>query len=184
MTEPAVRRALLQFPLEGSRRWLAFDSPRATIVADELRDVPGAMLEAERAAAAGRWAVGMVSYDAGPAFDDAIRSSRMRRVPLVSFGVFDAPRIVGPPTASGGYHVGPWLPNRSRPAYLTTVRTIRELIAAETSGNVLSDDRIAEVVNQSGVDIARRTVAKYSEAMGIPASTRRRREMGKVARGL
>ena len=61
---------------------------------------------------------------------------------------------------------------------------VRELIAAETSGNVLSDDRIAEVLNQSGVDIARRTVAKYSEAMGIPASMRRRRELAKAARGL
>ena len=61
---------------------------------------------------------------------------------------------------------------------------VRELIAAETSGNVLSDDRIAEVLNQSGVDIARRTVAKYPEAMSIPASTRRRRELAKAARGL
>ena len=61
---------------------------------------------------------------------------------------------------------------------------VRELIAAETSGNVLSDDRIAEVLNQSGVDIARRTVAKYREAMGIPASTRRRPELAKAARGL
>jgi para-aminobenzoate synthetase/4-amino-4-deoxychorismate lyase len=130
VTEPAVRSALLQFPLDGQRRWLAFDTPLATIVADELRDVPDAMAQAEQAAAAGRWVVGMVSYDAGPAFDEAIRSSRMRRVPLVSFGVFNAPRPVDRPSATGGYHVGPWTPNRSPSAYLTTVRTIRELIAA------------------------------------------------------
>ena len=135
MTGPVVRRALLQFPVNGERRWLSFDAPRHTIVADEMRDVPAAMEAAERAAADGRWVVGMVSYDAGPAFDDAIRAARVRRCPLVSFGVFDTPRPVtggpdGRPSASGGYHVGPWTPNRSRPAYLTSVRTIRELIGA------------------------------------------------------
>ena len=112
MTGPVVRRALLQFPVNGERRWLSFDAPRHTIVADEMRDVPAAMEAAERAAADGRWVVGMVSYDAGPAFDDAIRAARVRRCPLVSFGVFDTPRPVtggpdGRPSASGGYHVPP-----------------------------------------------------------------------------
>lgn len=93
------------------------------------------MAAAEKAANNGSWVVGMVSYDAGPAFDEAIRAARLRRCPLVSFGVFDAPRPTpdgpaGQPMATGGYHVGPWTPNRSRPAYLTSVRTIRELIAA------------------------------------------------------
>jgi len=131
----AVRRALLQFPVDGERRWLSFEAPRRTIVADELRDVPAAMAAAEQAVADGSWVVGMVSYDAGPAFDEAIRAARLRRCPLVSFGVFDAPRpaaggLDGRPTATGGYHVGPWVPNRSRPAHLTAIRTIRELIAA------------------------------------------------------
>ena len=131
----AVRRALLQFPVDGERRWLSFEAPRRTIVADELRDVPAAMAAAEQAVADGSWVVGMVSYDAGPAFDEAIRAARLRRCPLVSFGVFDAPRpaaggLDGRPTVTGGYHVGPWVPNRSRPAHLTAIRTIRELIAA------------------------------------------------------
>ena len=130
MTRAGVRRALLQYPLGGKRQWVAFDTPIDTIIADELRDVPDAMRAAERAAASGRWVVGMVSYDAGPAFDEAIRAARIRRVPLVSFGVFDAPLPATRPGASGGYHVGPWVPNRSHPAYLTSVRTIRELIAA------------------------------------------------------
>ena len=135
MTSLAVRRALLQFPQDGERRWLSFEAPSDTIVAEELHDVPAAMAAAQQAAASGRWVVGMVSYDAGPAFDDAIRAARVRRCPLVSFGVFDGPRPSssapdGQPSASGGYHVGPWAPNRSRPAYLTSVRTVRELIAA------------------------------------------------------
>lgn len=130
MSRPEVVSALLQYPLSGKRRWLEFNHPVDAIVANELRDVPTAMAAAERAANRGHWVVGMVSYDAGPAFDDAVRAARVKRVPLVSFGVFDSPVRSAGPSVSGGYQVGPWLPNRSRPAYLTSVRTIRELIAA------------------------------------------------------
>ncbi|MGH7007832.1 MAG: RNA polymerase factor sigma-54, partial [Stellaceae bacterium] len=52
---------------------------------------------------------------------------------------------------------------------------IRSLIEVE-SGEILSDDRIVEILMKEGIDIARRTVAKYREAMNIPSSVRRRRE--------
>ena len=42
-------------------------------------------------------------------------------------------------------------------------------------GDVLSDDRIVEILKEAGVDIARRTVAKYREALRIPSSVQRRR---------
>jgi RNA polymerase sigma-54 factor len=53
---------------------------------------------------------------------------------------------------------------------------IRSLIGAEPSDNTLSDERIVELLRENGVDIARRTVAKYREAMRIPSSVQRRRE--------
>ena len=53
---------------------------------------------------------------------------------------------------------------------------IKDLIEAETADSVLSDDRIVEILSVDGVDIARRTVAKYRESMRIPSSIRRRRE--------
>jgi RNA polymerase sigma-54 factor len=52
---------------------------------------------------------------------------------------------------------------------------IRELIDNEAPANVLSDDRIVEILRKTGIDIARRTVAKYREAMRIPSSVERRR---------
>ena len=53
---------------------------------------------------------------------------------------------------------------------------IRQLIEAESSErDVHSDDRIVEILKEAGVDIARRTVAKYREAMRIPSSVERRR---------
>ena len=53
---------------------------------------------------------------------------------------------------------------------------IRGLIDAELDRDgVLSDDRIVEILKETGVEIARRTVAKYREAMRIPSSVERRR---------
>jgi RNA polymerase sigma-54 factor len=52
---------------------------------------------------------------------------------------------------------------------------IKELIDAENAKDVLSDDTIVERLRQVGIDIARRTVAKYREAMNIPSSIQRRR---------
>jgi len=53
---------------------------------------------------------------------------------------------------------------------------IRQLIDAETAADVLSDDTIVDKLREAGIDIARRTVAKYREAMRIPSSVQRRRE--------
>jgi RNA polymerase sigma-54 factor len=58
----------------------------------------------------------------------------------------------------------------------TAIRAkIRKLISAEHAAEPLSDSRIAEMLSQDGVQVARRTVAKYREAMGIPSSSDRRR---------
>ncbi|MBS0245998.1 MAG: RNA polymerase factor sigma-54 [Proteobacteria bacterium] len=53
---------------------------------------------------------------------------------------------------------------------------IRSLIDAECASDVLSDDTIVDKLRGAGIDIARRTVAKYREAMRIPSSVQRRRE--------
>ncbi|HVY19266.1 MAG TPA: RNA polymerase factor sigma-54 [Bauldia sp.] len=53
---------------------------------------------------------------------------------------------------------------------------IRKLIDDEPASSILSDDTIVKILRESGVDIARRTVAKYREAMRIPSSVQRRRE--------
>ncbi|MGZ5960695.1 MAG: RNA polymerase factor sigma-54 [Rhizomicrobium sp.] len=52
---------------------------------------------------------------------------------------------------------------------------IRELIHNEEPVEILSDDRIVALLTADGVNIARRTVAKYREAMRIPSSVERRR---------
>ena len=53
---------------------------------------------------------------------------------------------------------------------------IRAMVGAETAIDVLSDDAIVAALRREGVDIARRTVAKYRDALRIPSSVQRKRE--------
>jgi RNA polymerase sigma-54 factor len=54
---------------------------------------------------------------------------------------------------------------------------IKSLIDSETPAEILSDDRIVEILMEKGVDIARRTVAKYRESLRIPSSVERKRKL-------
>ena len=59
---------------------------------------------------------------------------------------------------------------------------IRSMISEEVAEGVLSDDDIVESLKSGGIEIARRTVAKYREAMNIPSSVQRRREKRAMAK--
>lgn len=53
---------------------------------------------------------------------------------------------------------------------------IRGLIESETAERVYSDDQLVDMLRSDGIDIARRTIAKYRESMKIPSSVQRRRD--------
>ncbi len=59
---------------------------------------------------------------------------------------------------------------------------IKAMIEDESADAVLSDDEIMDNLKGKGIDIARRTVAKYREAMNIPSSVQRRREKRALAK--
>jgi RNA polymerase sigma-54 factor len=63
-------------------------------------------------------------------------------------------------------------------AYSATAvqQRIRGLVERERALRTLSDDKIVTLLKAEGIDIARRTVAKYREGMGIPSSVQRRRQ--------
>ncbi len=58
----------------------------------------------------------------------------------------------------------------------TAIRAlIKKLVAAENQVKPLSDSKIAKILEDEGINVARRTVAKYREAMSIPPSNERKR---------
>lgn len=58
---------------------------------------------------------------------------------------------------------------------------IRQLIDAEDAKTILSDDALVDLLNERGFDLARRTVAKYREAIGLGSSVQRRRQKALAA---
>ena len=58
---------------------------------------------------------------------------------------------------------------------------IKELVDTESPNKILSDDKIVTLLRTNGIDIARRTVTKYREAMQIPSSVQRRRDKAATA---
>ncbi|TDI61552.1 MAG: RNA polymerase factor sigma-54 [Alphaproteobacteria bacterium] len=67
--------------------------------------------------------------------------------------------------------------NRNEDYSATSVRyMIKTAIDAEQPSAILSDDKIVKILRDQGIDIARRTVAKYREMQGIPSSVQRRRQ--------
>jgi RNA polymerase sigma-54 factor len=58
---------------------------------------------------------------------------------------------------------------------------IRSLIDAEKPDAILSDDALVDLLKAKGFDLARRTVAKYREAIGLGSSVQRRRQKALAA---
>ena len=57
----------------------------------------------------------------------------------------------------------------------TVRQRIKQLISAETAAKILSDDQLVLLLQSEGINIARRTVAKYRESLGLPSSFERKR---------
>ena len=51
---------------------------------------------------------------------------------------------------------------------------VKKIISTETPGKPLSDEAISKIISKQGIELARRTVAKYREMMNIPSSSQRR----------
>jgi len=52
---------------------------------------------------------------------------------------------------------------------------IKKLIKEEPQAKPLSDNKIASLLEENGITVARRTIAKYRESLGIPSSSERRK---------
>jgi para-aminobenzoate synthetase/4-amino-4-deoxychorismate lyase len=114
-----------------TRRWLCFASPPRTLIAARLADVLPVLQEVEQAVRSeGVYAVGLVSYEASPAFDAALTTRVDDRFPYAWFGLY------GPPEERdflpGDAWVGPlpfaWVPSVTPAEYRQSLAAVREYI--------------------------------------------------------
>jgi para-aminobenzoate synthetase/4-amino-4-deoxychorismate lyase len=114
---------------------LRFSSPLTTYSANRLEEVVPLLKAAEAAGKSGAWVVLMLSYEAAPAFDEALKTHTPGFLSLAWAAVFDKPVTpeTEPPIAreftAGSYHLTAWEPQVTRAEYSEAVRSIRELIA-------------------------------------------------------
>ena len=119
-------------PKDGPGRWLLFRHPSKIYAATTLDDVRRGVEAVEKAVASGQWAVGFLTYEASPAFDDAFSVHPPGKLPLAWWGIFDGPEQVfdtldsenlPPPDLD-------WRPRITRDAYGKAFGRVREAIAA------------------------------------------------------
>ena len=121
---------VLDFPRgNAARKPLSFAAPREILCATTIAEVRGVLRAAEARARAGAWVAGVVSYEAAPAFDAALRVRGGSALPLAWFGVFDAP-IAGTAeeTTSPPPDFGPWQPGIGRAHFDVDIAAIRKAI--------------------------------------------------------
>lgn len=111
----------------GRKRSFGFGEPVGTVVAHTHDEVSAAITEADRLAQEGYWLAGMVSYEAAPAFDSALRTAPASSFPLVAFNVYEAV-INDPAHGQGAGRVAEWTPNIDEPTYISHIDQIRESI--------------------------------------------------------
>jgi para-aminobenzoate synthetase/4-amino-4-deoxychorismate lyase len=120
----------------GSRRLQAqglsthFHSPLTVLTATRHEDVHTLLVSAEAASKSGHWVALMLSYEAAPAFDSAMKTREASEVPLAWAAVFAAPPEDSESVEDQSYEVGTWTPLVSRADFSESIAGIRELIAA------------------------------------------------------
>ena len=107
---------------------LVFANPVRVIVANTVADVIPALGVVERASLDGLYAAGYVAYEAAPAFDPKLRVQSGCRVPLLCFGIFDAPTRDHQPT-SGPFTVSDWSTSLTETDHAHGIDHIRDAIA-------------------------------------------------------
>ncbi|CAN5711141.1 aminodeoxychorismate synthase component I [soil metagenome] len=112
-----------------------FTSPLTTHSANHLEEVVPLLKAAEAAAKSGAWVVVMLSYEAAPAFDAALKTHTPGFLPLAWAAVFDKPVTPGIPAAIApefttvSYDLIAWESQVSRSEYIDAVSCVRDLIA-------------------------------------------------------
>ena len=112
--------------------WLRFANPHRVLIAHKLDEVAAVLRETESECIRGRHAVGFISYEAAPAFDDALAAfaSPPPPLPMAWFAVFDSPIKSPPPPVVKEYIAGKFRPLISAEEYRRAFAKIMSLLNA------------------------------------------------------
>lgn len=124
-------KSLIQYqPDNGPPQWLEFAAPRAMVQAMEPADVVPALRTVEQAVADGGSAAGFITYEAASGLDAAMVTHPPEDVPLLRFGIYDAPRAQATlPPVVHGFETSDWKLDITEDRYREAIHAIKEWIA-------------------------------------------------------
>jgi para-aminobenzoate synthetase/4-amino-4-deoxychorismate lyase len=156
----------------------SFELARCTaeLAAHSLDEVVPVLREVQAASAAGSWAAGFVSYEAAPAFDDALRvraralGDPFESMPLVWFGIYGEQHAVDPvqrrQSGPAGYGLSPWSPSATEGEYAAALDDIHEAIARGAVYQVNHTFRLRAAFSGDAKKLYRDLVIAQSGAYG------------------
>ncbi|CUH81145.1 aminodeoxychorismate synthase component I [Tropicibacter naphthalenivorans] len=108
-----------------------FDHPIRLIEAHTPQEVPAAFAALETAKASGHWLAGYASYELGYVLEPRLAALMpvQRRMPLLSFGVYDAPQQPAP-LGGDGFELGEFIPDWDSARYAQAFDAVRDHIGA------------------------------------------------------
>ena len=131
--------------------WWQFQNAREIIVIESLEKVLPALRQVEQCVNdEGLWAAGFISYEAGPAFDPAIRAHAPGRWPLLWMGLYPRPQLVQLPMQSSADAVSAyqWQASVNRQQYDQAIGRVRALIAEGDTYQVNYTLRLHAPINE------------------------------------
>ena len=126
----------MKITLQHDDDWLLFENPVEILAARTPDEVFQCLEKIEQS---GLWAAGFVSYEVASAFDDALKTHKPGKLPLLQFGLFERVEQTFLPAHSSRegrleslplYQLGEWKPSVSRGEYFEAIAAIKEHIAA------------------------------------------------------
>lgn len=115
-----------------TKQWMRFENPEEVFIANCIEEVIPCLNKIEEMVLEhGLYAAGFLSYEAAPAFDEALCVKPMDSFPLVWFSMYAKPEMFQLPVheVASAYTLGKWSPSVSTSVYERTIAEIKELIA-------------------------------------------------------
>jgi len=151
-------------------QWLRFQNPCQIIEARCIKKViPKLRIVEEKTQEQGLFAAGFISYEAAPAFDDALQVRPSTSFPLVWFGLYAQPEVMEDLPLiqqKPAYALTPWVPSVSQTAYDQAIAQVKAHIAQGETYQVNYTFRLRATFSGNAwalfADLARAQQAKYS----------------------
>ncbi len=142
-----------------SGQWLHFNNAQRVLVARDVASVRAALQAVQDWTDAGGWAAGYISYEASAAFDTALTTHPADHVPLVWFGLYNAPTALDNlPQSQQDFRLGDWHPTTSREDYDAGIAGVKSYIAKGDTYQINYTMRLRNEFSGSGLALFEKLV--------------------------